>query len=245
VKLMMSWLTKCTFLGTFLFLLSAAFGQAIYTRKVLTTTVNTALDQDDIALANASLNDITFTLPDAAGLPGGRHYTIKKIDSSTHVVTIVTKPLTGQTIDGQASYTLVIPNQEARVTTADIGNNWQVLDALPRDVLNANTFPGIDIGDQINKAIAALPTVGGTVVISPGTYEFSNQIVFSNKNVTLTGAGDGYDPSVYGTRLVWTGGNAGAAAGVAISVSNPPLSSNAGQAVVVNVAPPSSTCTEA
>jgi len=222
VKLMMSLLTKCTFLGTFLFLLSSAFGQAIYTRKVLTTTVNVALDQDDIALANASGGDITFTLPDAQGLPGGRHYTIKRTDNNTAtVVKIVPKDGTGQNIDGQSSYTMVRPYQEVRVVTSDVDSNWHILDATPRDVLNANAFPGADIGLQINNAINALPAVGGTVVISPGTYEFSHQIVLNNKNITLTGAGDGYDPSVYCTRLVWTGGGLEGPVGVAISVSNP------------------------
>jgi len=101
----------------------------------------------------------------------------------------------------------------------------------PTVVLVANTFPGTDIGDKINKAIAALPTGGGTILISPGTYNFSTPIQLKNdqqqtspaRNVTLSGSGEGFDNTVYGTRLVWTGGpgDGGSTTGIAIKLTNP------------------------
>ncbi len=90
----------------------------------------------------------------------------------------------------------------------------------PTVVLVANTFPGADIGVKINAAVAALPSTGGTILISPGTYTFSTPIVLSGKNVTLSFAGDGFantgeaNPSRYGTRLVWTGGGSRSTFGV-------------------------------
>jgi hypothetical protein len=153
--------TKCTFLGTLLFLHPSAFGQAIYTRNVLTVKASLTLDQHDIVLADASGGAFTITLPSTANLPAGRHYTIKKVDNTTRVVTITAQ--TGQNIDGQASYTLVNPNQEARITTNDVTPNWNVLSEVPKNVLNAHTFPGANASAKIIAALASCPDIGCVV----------------------------------------------------------------------------------
>jgi hypothetical protein len=146
---------KCTFLGTFLFLLSSAFGQAIYRRNVVTITDPNPpdLDQNDIVLADASGNAININLPPTSSATAGRHYTIKKVDNSAFVVTINAQA--GQTIDGQASYTLVNRNQEVRITTNGVTPNWNVLSEVPKNVLNAHTFPGANASAKIIAALAS------------------------------------------------------------------------------------------
>jgi hypothetical protein len=56
-----------------------------------------------------------------------------------------------------------------------------------------------DIGIGINKAYAALPATGGTIVLPPGSFNFVTPIVFgtANKPGTLVGSG-------YGTSLTYT-----------------------------------------
>jgi len=93
----------------------------------------------------------------------------------------------------------------------------------PTVVLVANTFPGPTIKEKIDAAIAALPASGGTILISPGTYTFATTIALADKNVHLTGSGEGFDntaplplPPPAGTRLIW----AGATGGTAIQATN-------------------------
>jgi hypothetical protein len=70
----------------------------------------------------------------------------------------------------------------------------------------ADQFPGVDIGDQINHAIASLPT-GGEVDISPGIFTFATQIL-PTQSVTIKGAGASYNnlTTHCATTLTWTGG---------------------------------------
>lgn len=60
-------------------------------------------------------------------------------------------------------------------------------------ILNAQQFPGSDIGAQINAAYAALPATGGTIMVSVGNYDFSIPIVFGvfGKPVLLVGSPGG------------------------------------------------------
>jgi hypothetical protein len=64
-------------------------------------------------------------------------------------------------------------------------------------VLNANQFPGADIGAKVNAAIAALGANGGRVFIPSGSYSQSTTIV-KPRNVSLVGAG------AYSTTLTFT-----------------------------------------
>ena len=56
-----------------------------------------------------------------------------------------------------------------------------------------------DIGIGINKAYAALPPGGGSIILPPGSFNFTTPIVFgtANKPATLVGSG-------YGTSLTYT-----------------------------------------
>ncbi len=68
-------------------------------------------------------------------------------------------------------------------------------------------FPGEDIGQQINAAIADLPVTGGDVMIPAGTREFSTTIDFGERSrVRLIGRG-GKTPTAWraqATHLVYT-----------------------------------------
>jgi len=77
--------------------------------------------QGDIVLANASSASITVTLPNPANTR--RHITVKKIDSSSNVVTI--NPYDTETIEGNTSYGLT--SQYQYVTLTSDGNNWYII----------------------------------------------------------------------------------------------------------------------
>jgi hypothetical protein len=72
--------------------------------------------------------------------------------------------------------------------------------------LYADQFPGADMGAKINNAYAALPSAGGTIVVSPGTYLYSTPIVFgtAGKTALLEGAAGGGFYSAGGTTLQYT-----------------------------------------
>jgi hypothetical protein len=44
-------------------------------------------------------------------------------------------------------------------------------------VVNASTFPGADIGTQLNNAIAAVSEICGTVMLPPGSYKLTEQVL--------------------------------------------------------------------
>jgi hypothetical protein len=145
---------------------SRACAQTIYTRSVRTVNVDTPLDGTyDIVRANGGQSGIQITLPlVATGSNNFRqHFTIKKVDSLPGPVTIAPNPLdpAAANIDGQTSFSLVDLNQEVRL--ASDGANWNVLNAVPKNVVNADTFPGADAGRKITAAITSCPLTGCVV----------------------------------------------------------------------------------
>ena len=68
---------------------------------------------------------VTLTLPTAVGVTG-QEYKIKKIDSSSNVVTVVTT--SSQTIDGQAN--VVISSQYTGLIVQSSGANWYIVGSL-------------------------------------------------------------------------------------------------------------------
>jgi hypothetical protein len=145
---------------------SRACAQTIFTRSVRTVNVDTPLDGTyDIVRANGGPSGIQITLPlVATGSNNFRqHFTIKKVDNTPGPVTIVPSPLdpAATNIDGQSSFSLVDLNQEVRV--ASDGTNWNILSAVPKNVVNADTFPGADAGRKIAAAIGSCPLTGCVV----------------------------------------------------------------------------------
>ncbi len=65
---------------------------------------------------------------------------------------------------------------------------------------------GTDDQTEINAAIAALPTNGGKVVLSEGTFNIASSILIQNDNVTMVGSGagqrSGTTQSGVGTKLL-------------------------------------------
>lgn len=80
----------------------------ILTSVTTVTTTYTALDSDEIIIADASGGAFTVTLPAVSGVPDGKEYTVIKSDTSTNLVTI----------DGNGSETI---NDD---TTKAIGNRY-------------------------------------------------------------------------------------------------------------------------
>jgi hypothetical protein len=98
------------------------------------------------------------------------------------------------------------------------GASWTVAQgASPtrtHGVLYADQFPGTDIGAQINNAYASCPHNGCIIDVSPGTYSFSNPILFglatggnSGTAVVLRchGSANGLTGTVGSTELIYTG----------------------------------------
>ena len=94
---------------------------------VLTVTQTSApsynvLGTDDYIRADAGLNPVTVTLPDATALLG-KVYRIKKVDNSVNVVTI--NCFGAQTIDGNATESLSV--QYEALTLVSNGNTWDIV----------------------------------------------------------------------------------------------------------------------
>jgi hypothetical protein len=81
---------------------------------------------DATILGNASTANITITLPTAVGITG-RIYAIKKIDSSTNVVTVGTT--SSQTIDSFT--TKALARQFDAVQVQSNGSNWFIISFVP------------------------------------------------------------------------------------------------------------------
>ena len=74
------------------------------------------------------------------------------------------------------------------------------------DLGNPQGWSGADFGAWVNTAIAALPANGGTIRVGAGTFSFTTPIVIGKANVTIEGAGSGFNSTVAATVLQWTGG---------------------------------------
>lgn len=183
----------------------SAQAPTLYTRQVTpvpATPFDATASHDILVVTTVDANFI-INLPQAVTSPPqpitsdgikGRHFTVKKVDAGTGTVKIVAQ--SGQNIDGQASYFLSAKDQEVSVVSD--GANWKLLDAVPKGVLHAHTFPGANAGAKIAAACAALPSGGGS--IDGRGFGATTQVVSSdmfaacNKPVTLiVGGGTIYD----------------------------------------------------
>jgi hypothetical protein len=85
----------------------------------------TCTQSDRYVLADAIKGAYTVTLPSAALCPG-KAYTVKKIDASTHAVTVT--PTASQTIDGARKYPLKY--QHSTVELVSNGSGWFITGKL-------------------------------------------------------------------------------------------------------------------
>lgn len=89
-------------------------------RNVSSYSVDTALTtNNDIVLVDATAALRTITLPSASS-NNGKTFSVKKIDSSVNPV-----KLTGDTIDGESSFFLLIKNQSVEI--ASNGTEWKIV----------------------------------------------------------------------------------------------------------------------
>jgi hypothetical protein len=96
---------------------------AVATRVVVSkTAAYTATSAEDVILCSASGGAWTLTLP-AAALHSGRHYAIKKTDSSTNAITIDGNG--SETIDG--ALTVALSMQYEALTLVSDGSNWSII----------------------------------------------------------------------------------------------------------------------
>lgn len=99
-----------------------AASSAANTHTVTTKSSNyTATSDDEVILANAVFGGFTITLPTAVG--NSRLYTIKKIDTSAHAVTIGTS--SGESIEGGSVAVLQVPY--ASISVLSDGSNWFII----------------------------------------------------------------------------------------------------------------------
>lgn len=85
------------------------------------TTDYTITGSDDVILGDATSAAINITLPTAVGVT--KIYSVKKIDSTSNTVTVVTTG--GQTIDG--STTAVIKVRYVSISVVSNNSNWNVI----------------------------------------------------------------------------------------------------------------------
>lgn len=90
--------------------------------SVSTVSTNTSLNTSQyVVLANAEAGNITLTLPDAS-TAANAHYAIKKIDSTSNIVTI--SGSNSQTLDGEM-FKQITTQYEAFFIVSN-GSNWFV-----------------------------------------------------------------------------------------------------------------------
>jgi len=128
-------------------------------RRVVDNT--TAFRGEDVLLVDAGAHDITIGLQSIQAADP-RTIIVKKIDGSTHVVTIV--PASNETIDGSRSYVLTLVDQAVTITVGP--TEWVAVSALGDTVATGGTVTSLTAGTGITLTPDPLTTTG-TVGITP------------------------------------------------------------------------------
>ena len=98
-----------------------ASGTMLLSRALQNVTSNySMLTTDSLVLVDATSGAITITLPSPSNATAATVYTVKKIDSSAHVVTVQTN---GQLTNIDAAATYALNTQWKYVSVADRGSN--------------------------------------------------------------------------------------------------------------------------
>jgi hypothetical protein len=100
---------------------SSAVATASRTISIQSGAYSPSSSISEIVLANATSGNITITLPSASS--NNNLYTVKKVDNSSHTITISTSA--SQTIDGGASATLKV--QYVSLALVSDGSNWNIV----------------------------------------------------------------------------------------------------------------------
>jgi hypothetical protein len=95
-------------------------GEAVDVKTISGTSAVTLDEFQDHVRVDATAGAVTVTLPDATRFVG-RRFVVKKVDASTHAVTI--QGQSGQTIDGSVSKSTPTPWAVFRLYST--GDNWE------------------------------------------------------------------------------------------------------------------------
>lgn len=199
----------------------------------ITGTLNLQLSQDAVVTGTGTVAPVTVSIVVTAGqavatpiwgndnlTPSGTVYVARLFDTSGALVwgpenwsITGAGPIEINTLTPSSAAvaypTAIITNPSGDQTIAT--GNLTISNGLTAKsinaVQNAASFAGADIGAQVNAAITALGSQGGTVYIPKGVYSFSTTINLAN-NIRLVGAGRG------ATELDYTG------SGIAVSLSS-------------------------
>lgn len=93
-----------------------------FVNTVTTVTGNYSATTDEVILCNAVSGSLTISLPTAVGV-SGKVYSIKKIDSSSHLIFIT--PNGSEKIDNSGS--VIVDSQYVSVTVVSDGTNWWII----------------------------------------------------------------------------------------------------------------------
>ena len=142
-------------------------------QKLTTVATDATIDDtNSLIICNNGATAITITLPDASAIRG-RIYTIKRDDSSTAIVTIVTT--SSQLIDGEA--TCILANAKEVVTVVSDGADWKKLNTNYSAPQNPNgEISYFNIG---GTTISVIDTIN-LVLCNPATTLSSSSFGFSN-----------------------------------------------------------------
>lgn len=90
---------------------------------ITTKSANATISANESIIGcNAAGGNITLTLPSASGIVG-RHYTVKKLDSSANMINV--DAASSETIDGSASQALTAQYQVLKIVSD--GTNWWIV----------------------------------------------------------------------------------------------------------------------
>jgi hypothetical protein len=124
-------------------------------------TTYTAASGDDLILSDATSAAFTITLPSASGL-SGTQIRIKKIDSSTNVVTIEGDGT--ETIDGALNKNLASKDEFIHITSD--GTNWVVNERFVPSVFANYTTTVSGLGAGSHSTTARIKRVGDSAIIA-------------------------------------------------------------------------------
>ncbi|HTA22771.1 MAG TPA: hypothetical protein VK763_04495 [Terriglobales bacterium] len=191
------------------------------------SVMGSMLDTGNVAPANSNLEvfGAGFADQNVAISPGSGFSALQAAHSTAGagLVEDNTSPITGNNVLQRATATLSSGTGDWLMQMAIFRDvSWTVQGGWspvrPGNIRYADQFPGVDMGQKINNAVASLAPLGGVVYIPPGTYNFAT-VISPNLRVTIQGAGASFDNAGphCSTTLVWTGAGGTGVASISIS----------------------------
>lgn len=153
------------------------------------TGAYTLVNSDDTILADATSAGFTLTLPTAVGITG-KCFTIKKIDSSTNIVTVDGNG--SETIDGSTTNLLNRINESLKIISD--GTNWKILNkSIPVTATNDSPPTGY-VGEYVSSLNVGPVSTTATgvwkditsITLSAGDWDISAGVVVAESGASIT-----------------------------------------------------------